>query len=106
MTQTAATTFIDKVAQLGADRIDARFKSVRDTLEILAGLPAVQAAEMRDNEVLNSLMASMLRNNPQLFNLYVGYEDGSFLEMDVIDRASATFRTGLAATRMQPIGCS
>jgi adenylate cyclase len=97
MTQTAATTFIAKVAQLGADRVDARFKAVRDTLEILAGLPAVQTADLRDNAVLNSLMASMLRNNPQLFNLYVGYEDGSFLEMDVIDRAGATFRTGLDA---------
>lgn len=97
MTRTAATTFIAKVAQLGADRIDARFKSVRDTLEILGGLPAVQAADLRDNATLNSLMASMLRNNPQLFNLYVGYEDGSFLEMDVIDRASATFRTSLNA---------
>ena len=36
-------------------------------------------------------MASMLRNNPQLFNLHVGYEDGSFLEMDVIDRAMGVF---------------
>ena len=97
MTQTAATTFIAKVAQLGADRIDARFKEVRDSLEILAGLPAVQSAELRDNTVLYSLMASMLRNNPQLFNLYVGYEDGSFLEMDVIERAGATFRTSLDA---------
>jgi adenylate cyclase len=97
MTQTAATTFIAKVAQLGADRIDARFKTVRDALEILGGLPAVQTAELRDNAVLNGLMASMLRNNPQLFNLYVGYEDGSFLEMDVIDRAGTTFRTGLNA---------
>jgi adenylate cyclase len=40
-------------------------------------------------------MASMLRNNPQLFNLYVGYEDGSFLEMDVIDRANPGFRSSL-----------
>ena len=62
-----------------------------------AGLPAVQSAELRDNTVLYSLMASMLRNNPQLFNLYVGYEDGSFLEMDVIERAGATFRTSLDA---------
>ena len=42
-----------------------------------------------------ALMASMLRNNPQLFNLYVGYEDGSFLEMDVIDRAKSGFRSSL-----------
>ena len=40
-------------------------------------------------------MASMLRNNPQLFSLYVGYEDGSFLEMDFIDRAKPSFRASL-----------
>jgi adenylate cyclase len=97
MTQTAATTFIAKVAQLGADRIDSRFRTVRDALEILSGLPAIQEAELRDNQVLNGLMASMLRSNPHLFNLYVGYEDGSFLEMDAIDRAGANFRTDLNA---------
>jgi adenylate cyclase len=95
ITQTAASTFIDKVAQLGADRIDAKFRNVRDSLEILAGLPSIQSAEIEDNSRLYGLMASMLRNNPQIFNLYVGYEDGSFLEMDVIDRARPEFRTSL-----------
>lgn len=95
ITQTAASTFIDKVAQLGADRIDAKFRNVRDGLEILAGLPSIQLAEIEDNSRLYALMASMLRNNPQIFNLYVGYEDGSFLEMDVIDRAKPEFRTSL-----------
>jgi adenylate cyclase len=95
ITQTAASTFIDKVAQLGADRIDAKFRNVRDSLEILAGLPSIQSAEIDDNSRLYGLMASMLRNNPQIFNLYVGYEDGSFLEMDVIDRAKPGFRTSL-----------
>jgi hypothetical protein len=95
ITQTAASTFIDKVAQLGADRIDAKFRNVRDSLEILAGLPSIQSAEIEDNSRLYGLMASMLRNNPQIFNLYVGYEDGSFLEMDVIDRAKPGFRTSL-----------
>ena len=95
ITQTAASTFIDKVAQLGADRIDAKFRNVRDILEILAGLPSIQSAEIEDNSRLYGLMASMLRNNPQIFNLYVGYEDGSFLEMDVIDRARPAFRASL-----------
>jgi adenylate cyclase len=95
ITQTAASTFIDKVAQLGADRIDSQFKNVRDCLEILGGLPSIQSAEIDDNSRLYGLMASMLRNNPQLFNLYVGYEDGSFLEMDVIDRANPGFRSSL-----------
>lgn len=95
ITQTAASTFIDKVAQLGADRIDLKFRNVRDSLEILAGLPSIQSAEIEDNSRLYGLMASMLRNNPQIFNLYVGYEDGSFLEMDVIDRAKPAFRASL-----------
>lgn len=95
ITQTAASTFIDKVAQLGADRIDSKFRNVRDSLEILAGLPSIQSAEIEDNSRLYGLMASMLRNNPQIFNLYVGYEDGSFLEMDVIDRAKPAFRASL-----------
>ena len=95
ITRTAASTFIEKVAQLGADRIDAQFKSVRDSLDILAGLPPVQSAEIEDNPRLYALMASMLRNNPQLFSLYVGYEDGSFLEMDFIDRAKPGFRASL-----------
>ena len=48
ITRTAASTFIDKVAQLGADRIDTQFKNVRDCLEILGGLPSIQAAEIDD----------------------------------------------------------
>src|SRR3954468_23141588 len=95
ITRTAASTFIEKVAQLGADRIDSQFKSVRDSLDILGGLPAVQSAEIEDNPRLYALMASMLRNNPQLFSLYVGYEDGSFLEMDFIGRAKPGFRASL-----------
>ncbi|MCG2632287.1 adenylate/guanylate cyclase domain-containing protein [Bradyrhizobium sp. WYCCWR 13023] len=95
ITRTAARGFIEKVAQLGADHVDERFKTVRDNLDILSGLPAIQGAEIADNTRLYALMAAMLRNNPQLFNLYVGYEDGSFIEMDVIDRARPAFRTGL-----------
>ena len=64
MTHSAASTFIDKVAELGADRIDSQFKTVRDGLEILAGLPAIQSAELKDNSGPHGLMASILRNNP------------------------------------------
>ncbi|MBR0824538.1 adenylate/guanylate cyclase domain-containing protein [Bradyrhizobium manausense] len=95
ITRTAAGTFIDKVAQLGADRIDAQFRTIRDNLGILGGLPSIQAAEIDDNPKLYALMAAMLRNTPQLFNLYVGYEDGSFLEIDLIDRANPVFRANL-----------
>jgi len=47
ITQTAASSFIDKVAQLGADRIDSQFKNIRDCLEILGGLPSIQSAELQ-----------------------------------------------------------
>jgi adenylate cyclase len=95
ITRTAASGFIEKVAQLGADHVDEQFKNVRNSLDILSGLPPIQEADIADNSRLYSLMAAMLRNNPQLFNLYVGYEDGSFIEMDVIDRAKPAFRAGL-----------
>ncbi|KJC38858.1 adenylate/guanylate cyclase domain-containing protein [Bradyrhizobium sp. LTSP857] len=95
ITKAAASSFIEKVAQLGADHVDEQFKNVRDNLDILSGLPSIQEAEISDNSRLYSLMAAMLRNNPRLFNLYVGYEDGSFIEMDVIDRARPAFRKNL-----------
>lgn len=95
ITRTAARGFIEKVAQLGAEHVDEQFKNVRNNLDILSGLPSIQKADIADNSRLHSLMAAMLRNNPQLFNLYVGYEDGSFIEMDVIDRARPAFRAGL-----------
>ena len=31
----------------------------------------------------------MLRNTPQLYSLYVGYDDGDFLEMDALQRGRA-----------------
>ncbi|KJC48469.1 adenylate cyclase [Bradyrhizobium sp. LTSP849] len=96
ITKAAASSFIEKVAQLGADHVDEQFKNVRDNLDILSGLPSIQEADISDNSRLYSLMAAMLRNNQQLFNLYVGYEDGSFIEMDVIDRAKPGFRGGLS----------
>ncbi|MCK1391117.1 adenylate/guanylate cyclase domain-containing protein [Bradyrhizobium sp. 1] len=95
ITKTAASGFTEKVVQLGADHVDEQFKNVRDNLDILSGLPAIQEADIADNSRLYGLMVAMLRNNPQLFNLYVGYEDGSFIEMDVIDRAKPAFRAGL-----------
>ena len=95
ITRTAARGFIEKVAQLGADHVNEQFKTVRDNLDILSGLPSIQEADIADNTRLYTLMAAMLRNNPQLFNLYIGYEDGSFIEMDVIDRARPAFRAGL-----------
>jgi hypothetical protein len=106
ITRTAASRLIEKAAQLGAYHVDEQFKNVRDSLEILAGLPSIQEAEIEDNSRLYGLMASMLRNNPQLFNLYLGYEDGSFLEMDVIDRASRVFAPARISMKMPLSGWS
>ena len=48
----------------------------------------------------------MLKNNDQLFNLYVGYDDGSFIEMDAIEGAGreAAREAGGARTGRVPDG--
>ena len=97
ITRSAASSFLDQVAQLSADRIEAKFNAVRDCLEILRGLPSVESASILNDPRLNALLASMLRNNKPLFNLYVGYDDGTFIEMDYIDRAGAAARARLKA---------
>jgi adenylate cyclase len=97
ITRSAASSFLDTVAQLSADRIDAQLKTARDGLDILRGLTSVQQGDIRDNPRLHIVLASMLRNNKQLYNLYMGYDDGSFLEMDFIDRAGAAGRSRLGA---------
>ena len=94
--RSAASTFIDKVAEHAADRIDTQFKEVRDSVEILTSLPAIQEGRI-DSPAIHALMAAMLRNNSQLFSLYVGYADGNFLEIDFIDRAGRSFRDRLDA---------
>lgn len=60
ITRTAASGFIEKVAQLGADHVDEQFKNVRDNLDILSGMPSIQEANIADNSRLYSLMAAML----------------------------------------------
>ena len=97
ITRSAASSFLDTVAQLAADRIDGQLKTVRDSLDILRGLTSVQLGELRDNPRLYIVLASMLRSNKQLYSLYMGYDDGSFLEMDSIDRAGAGGRARLQA---------
>jgi adenylate cyclase len=94
--RSAASSFIDKVAEHAGDRIDSQFKEVRDSVEILTSLPAIQEGRI-DSPAIHALMAAMLRNNSALFSLYVGYADGNFLEIDFIDRASRAFRDKLDA---------
>lgn len=97
VTDSAASQFIEKVAELSADRIGSQLKLVRDNLAILKTLPSVQSADIEDNPRLNALLAAMLKNNDQLFNLYVGYTDGSFVEMDAIEGAGHETRARLEA---------
>ena len=97
VTDSAASQFIGKVAELSADRIGSQLKLVRDNLEILNALPPIQSADIDDNPRLVALLAAMLKNNNQLFNLYVGYDDGSFIEMDALEGAGREARARLEA---------
>jgi len=97
MTDAAASQFIGKVAELSADRIGSQLKLVRDNLGILKALPSIQSGEIEENPRLNAVLAAMLKNNGQLFNLYVGYDDGSFLELDSIEGSGRETRARLEA---------
>src|SRR5262249_16950247 len=55
--RSAASAFIDKVAENAASRIDTQFKEVRDCAEILVSLPSVREARV-DNPAIN-VMAAM-----------------------------------------------
>jgi adenylate cyclase len=97
VTDSAASQFIGKVAELSADRIGSQLKLVRDNLEILNALPPIQSAEIENNPRLYALLAAMVKSNDQLFSLYVGYEDGSFIEMDDIGGSGRDARARLEA---------
>jgi len=95
ITRSAASSFLDTTAQLSADRINAQLNAARDGIDILQGVVSGRAAAIRDNQRLYILMASLLRNNTQFYN--IGYDDGSFLEMDFIDRAGSSARARFKA---------
>src|SRR6478736_1506517 len=97
VTDSAASQFIGKVAESSADRIGSQLKLVRDNLEILNALPSIQSAEIENNPRLYALLAAMVKNNTQLFSLYVGYDDGSFIEMDDIGGTGRDTRARLEA---------
>jgi adenylate cyclase len=97
ITNSAASKFIDKVAELSADRIGFQLKLVKDDLEVLRGIPSIRTADINDNPRFTALLAAMLRNNDQLFSLYVGYDDGSFIEMDALQGAGHDTRARLEA---------
>ena len=54
ITNSAASKFINKVAEESADRIGSQLKQVRDSLEVLKELPSIQSAE--DDRQLNELL--------------------------------------------------
>ena len=97
VTNSAASKFIGQVAERSADRIGAQLKRVRGNLEVLSAMPSIQSGKIEDNPPLNALLAAMLKSNSQLFNLYVGYDDGSFIEMDAIEGAGRQTRARLEA---------
>jgi adenylate cyclase len=97
ITRAAALAFIDRVADHTADRIDGQFKAVRSVLEVLRQLPPVTAGAIVDNAPLYATLAALLRQHGQLYNLYVGYDDGAFIELDALDRAGAAVRAQLSA---------
>lgn len=97
ITRSAAMTYIDRVAQHTADRVDGQFKDVLGTLEVLQRLPAVENGTIADNAALYGVLAALLRQHDQLYNLYVGYDDGRFIELDALDRAGPAARAQVGA---------
>ncbi|SCY94328.1 adenylate/guanylate cyclase domain-containing protein [Microvirga guangxiensis] len=97
ITRSAALAFIDRVADHTADRVDGEFKDVLDILEVLRQLEPVKSGTILGNPSLYSTLAALLRRHGQLYNLYVGYDDGAFIELDMLDRAGPALREQLQA---------
>src|SRR5271156_5108391 len=56
VTNSAASKFIDKVAELSADHIGFQFKLVRDDLQVLKGITTVRTADIADNPRFTALL--------------------------------------------------
>lgn len=97
ITRSAALTFIDRVADHTVDRVDGQFKAVRSALEVVKQLPSVKAGAISDNQPLLAILAVLLRQHGQLYNVYIGYDDGTFIELDALDRAGLAVRAQLGA---------
>jgi adenylate cyclase len=95
ISRSAALAFIDRVADHTADRVDGQFKDVLDILEVLRQLQPVETGAILDNPPFYATLAALLRRHGQLYNLYVGYDDGGFIELDVLDRAGPALRAQL-----------
>ncbi len=97
ITRSAALAFIDRVAEHTADRVDGEFKDVLDTLEVMAKLPAIRSGGIGNNPSLYAVMAALLRRHEQIYNLYVGYDDGAYLELDDLDQIGDAGRGQMGA---------
>jgi len=97
ITRTAALAFIDRVADHTADQVDGEFRDVFDILEVLRQLEDVESGAILDNPSFYRTLATLLRRHNQLYNLYVGYDDGGFIELDMLDRAGPAIRAQLDA---------
>ncbi|EIM24639.1 adenylate/guanylate cyclase domain-containing protein [Microvirga lotononidis] len=95
ITRSAALSFIDRVADQTTDRVDGQFKDVLDILAVLRQLKPVETGAVQDNPELTAILAALLRQHEQLYNLYVGYADGALVELDLIDRAGPGLRAQL-----------
>ncbi len=85
LTLTAASSFLETTSKVSTDRIGAQLEAVRDALLILQDLPSAQSEAIHDPR-LHAVMASMLRNNDQIDNIYIGYDDGGHVEMNAVRR--------------------
>jgi adenylate cyclase len=92
ISQSAASSFIDRIADHTADRVGLAVQ-VRpwrpgnsSTVSVSRRRAIVQ------NPQLYALIAALLRSHKQLYNLYIGYDDGGFIELDLLDRAGPALR--------------
>lgn len=97
ISRSAAIAYIDRVAQQTADRVEGQFRDARNALEVLRQLPSVQSVHLSDNPRLYAMMAALLRAHLPLYSLYVGFDDGRFIEMDLIARGGANHHDMLSA---------
>jgi len=80
----AARQFVDQVSDHVGDKVKGEFDPVLNELNILARLPAIESESIKEDPPLYALLAAVLRQLPQLLNLYAGYGDGNYLEMDAL----------------------
>jgi len=97
ISRSAAVTYIDRVAEHTADTVDQNFATVLQAVEVVKQFPSVQMGAISGDPQLYALMAALLREHKQLYNIYVGYDDGSFIELDALDRAGPAVRAQLGA---------